>query len=62
MKNGKYIRDFSYLNRPLAEVVYIDFSDESVEYHKDNVIVLPKFEGEEDDRELIDLMPFLERK
>ena len=30
LKDGKYIKDLSYLNRPLKEVVYIDFSDEHV--------------------------------
>ena len=30
LKDGKYVKDLSYLNRPLKEVVYIDFSDEHV--------------------------------
>jgi hypothetical protein len=42
--------------------VYIDFTDEVVEYHKDNCIKLKLFEGDVDDRELIDIIPFLERK
>ena len=62
MKDGKYVKDLSYLNRPLSEIIYIDFSDEYVEFQKENCIILPKFEGEEDDRELIDLIPFLDRK
>jgi import inner membrane translocase subunit TIM50 len=62
LKDGKYVKDLSYLNRPLSEIVYIDFDDEYVAYHKENCIILPKFEGQEDDRELIDLIPFLDRK
>ena len=62
LKDGKYIKDLSYVNRPLGEVVYVDFSDENVAFHKDNCIILKKFEGEEDDRELFDILPFLERK
>jgi len=60
LKDGKYVKDLSYLNRPLSEIVYIDFDDEYVAYHKENCIILPKFEGQEDDRELIDLIPFLD--
>ena len=62
MKDNKYIKDLSYINRPLKDVVYVDFSDEPVEYHKDNAIVIPKFEGDIDDRALIDLLPLLMRK
>lgn len=60
MKDGKYIKDLSYLNRPIGEIIYVDFTDELVEYQKDNVLILPKFEGDADDRELLDLIPFLE--
>jgi len=28
LKDGKYIKDLSYLNRPMSEIVYIDFDDE----------------------------------
>ena len=62
LKNGKYIKDLSYLNRPLKEIIYLDFEDDSVEFHKDNAILIPKFDGDLDDRALIDLIPFLERK
>ena len=62
LKEGKYIKDLTYLNRPLKDIIYIDYTDDSVHYHKDNAILLPKFEGDTDDRDLIDLMPFLERK
>ena len=60
--DGQYIKDLSYLNRPMTDVVYVDFSDETVKYQPDNCIILPKFEGDSNDRELIDLIPFLERK
>lgn len=60
LKDGKYVKDFSYLNRPIADIIYVDFSDEHVEYHKENCLILPRFEGDADDRELIDLIPFLD--
>lgn len=33
LKNGKYIKDLSYMNRPIKDIVYIDFSDEKAAYH-----------------------------
>ena len=62
MKTRNYVKDLTYLNRPLKEIVYVDFEDMSVELHKENAILIPKFEGDLDDRSLIDLIPFLERK
>lgn len=59
VKNGKYVKDFSYLGRPVKEVVYLDFTNETVPFHQDNVIVLPEFDGSTEDRALYDIMPFL---
>lgn len=50
------------MNRPLKDIVYLDFSDERVSLHKENCIVLNKWEGDMSDRELYDIMPFLESK
>lgn len=61
LKNGQYIKDLSYLNRDLRQVIYIDFSDEKAEFHKDNVLILPRWDGNNfNDRELYDILPFLE--
>ena len=62
VKNGKYVKDFSYLGRPLKDVIYIDFTNETVPGHQRNCIVIPEWTGDKDDRELIDLVPFLESK
>ena len=62
VKNGVYCKDFSYLGRPIRDVVYLDFTDETVPYHKDNTIILPLWNGESEDRALIDIIPFLESK
>ena len=62
LKDGKYIKDLSNLNRPMKEVVYLDFTDESVTFHKENCILINKFDGDKSDRDLIELIPFLERK
>lgn len=60
LKNGKYIKDLSYMNRDIKDIIYLDFSDKSVEFHQDNCIILPHWQGNPDDRELYDIMPFLE--
>lgn len=60
LKNGKYVKDLSYMNRDLKDVIYLDFSDEKVEFHKDNALILPFWTGDPNDRELYDIMPFLE--
>ena len=33
LKNGKYIKDLSYMNRDLKDVIYLDFTDDKVEFH-----------------------------
>lgn len=60
MKNGKYVKDLTYLNRELKNIIYIDFSDEAVSNQPENAIILSKFEGDTSDRELVDLIPFLD--
>lgn len=40
----------------------IDFDANKVQYHQGNVMVLPKYEGDPDDRELYKIIPFLECK
>eukprot|EP00350_Pseudokeronopsis_sp_OXSARD2_P012092 CAMPEP_0170560486 /NCGR_PEP_ID=MMETSP0211-20121228/49198_1 /TAXON_ID=311385 /ORGANISM="Pseudokeronopsis sp., Strain OXSARD2" /LENGTH=213 /DNA_ID=CAMNT_0010874723 /DNA_START=210 /DNA_END=851 /DNA_ORIENTATION=- len=60
LKNGIYVKDLSYMNRSLKDIIYVDFSNEKVMFHKDNCIVVPRWEGDPYDRELYDLLPFLE--
>jgi import inner membrane translocase subunit TIM50 len=60
LKNGQYIKDLSYLNRPLRDIIYVDFDDEKVAFHKENCIILPRWEGDPNDRELYDILPFFE--
>jgi mitochondrial import inner membrane translocase subunit TIM50 len=62
LKNGQYIKDLSYLNRPLKDIIYVDYDDEKVAFHKDNALILPRWEGNQDDRELYDILPFLDSK
>lgn len=61
LKNGKYIKDLSYMNRDIKDIIYIDFTDEKTEFQKDNVILIPRWEGDFNDRELYDIIPFLDK-
>jgi len=60
MKDGTYIKDFSYLGRPIKDIIYIDFTTDIAPYHRENTIILPEFKGEMDDRALYDIIPFLD--
>lgn len=38
VKDSRYVKDFSYLGRPATDVIYIDFTDETVPFHQENLI------------------------
>jgi len=59
LKDGRYIKDLSYMNRDTKNIVCIDFDPEKFYYHQDNVIKVPEWDGDNLDRELLDLIPFL---
>lgn len=62
-EDGKYIKDLSYLNRPLEKTIIIDTKAEHVRNQPDNAIVLPKWQGSAKDphaQDLVALIPFLE--
>ncbi|KZF24511.1 import inner membrane translocase subunit tim-50 [Xylona heveae TC161] len=59
-KNGEYIKDLSYLNRDLSKVILVDTVAAHARLQPDNAIVLPKWQGNSNDKELVALIPFLE--
>jgi len=56
---GKNIKDLNYLNRDLKNVIAIDFKEENLMKHKNNLILLPQYNGEETDSEFRNIIPFL---
>jgi len=58
-RDGKYIKDISRLNRDLNAVVVIDDDFDSVCDQPENAILVSRWEGDLDDTELLDLIPFL---
>ena len=61
-ENGRYVKDLRYINRNMKNVVVIDYDIENLKYDKYNTIILPKFEGDTADRDLIQIIPFLKGK
>ena len=55
-----YQQDLSYLNRPLNRVIMIDTVPGHVQLQPENAIILPKWTGDPNDKELVSLIPFLE--
>ncbi|TFK68476.1 NIF-domain-containing protein [Pluteus cervinus] len=58
--DGKIVKDLSYLNRDLSKVVCLDTNTEHVSTHPENAIVIPKWEGDPKDTDLVAMIPFLE--
>uniref|UniRef100_A0A0N5CDI1 Mitochondrial import inner membrane translocase subunit TIM50 n=1 Tax=Strongyloides papillosus TaxID=174720 RepID=A0A0N5CDI1_STREA len=58
-ENGHYRKDLSKLNRDLSKVIYIDYDPESFKLNPENVLRVPKWEGDMEDTSLIDLAELL---
>ncbi|VDD95525.1 unnamed protein product [Enterobius vermicularis] len=58
-KKGHHIKDLSRLNRDLSKVIYIDYDPHSFQLNPENVLRLPKWEGDMDDTALVDLAELL---
>ena len=54
------IQDLSYLNRPLSKTISIDTNPAHTSAQPENAIILPRWDGDPKDKELIALIPFLE--
>ena len=59
-REGTFVKDLNYLNRDLRNLIIIEKDINKVQFHTDNAIIIPEFTGNPEDRELIDLIPFLE--
>uniref|UniRef100_A0A914XX51 Mitochondrial import inner membrane translocase subunit TIM50 n=1 Tax=Panagrolaimus superbus TaxID=310955 RepID=A0A914XX51_9BILA len=57
--NGHHVKDLNKLNRDLKRVIYIDFDPKSFQLNPENVLRVPKWEGNMDDTALVDLAELL---
>lgn len=53
-------QDLSYLNRDLRKVILLDTSHAHAQAQPENAIILPKWTGAPQDKELVSYIPFLE--
>ncbi|CAH8632119.1 unnamed protein product [Heterobilharzia americana] len=58
-KEGKHIKDLSCLNRDLSRVVLVDWDPIAAQLQPRNSLIIKRWDGDESDRELIDLAAFL---
>ncbi|KAH7730895.1 CBN-SCPL-4 protein [Aphelenchoides avenae] len=57
--NGHHVKDLSRLNRDLSKVIYIDFDPNSFQLNPENVLRMPKWDGDMEDTALVDLAELL---
>jgi Dullard-like phosphatase family protein len=62
LADGYFVKDLGVFNRPLGEVVIVDNNPLSFMLHPDNAILSQTWEGDQEDRELVDVIwPALKR-
>lgn len=57
--DGHHVKDLDALNRDLSKVIVIDWNSESVKFHPENTLKIPKWNGNDNDTMLYDLAAFL---
>ena len=59
-KNGAHIKELNCLNRDLRRVIVVDWNKLSVQDNPDNALLLPKWNGDMEDRSLFGLAQLLQ--
>ena len=60
--DGHHVKDLNCINRDLKKVIVVDWNPESVKFHRNNTILVPRWKGNDDDLMLVDLAAFLRSK
>lgn len=60
IRDGEFVKDLKYLNRDLKNVVILEKSPKMIRLQEDNAILLPEFNGDKEDKYLVEIIPFLE--
>ncbi|KAF6226125.1 hypothetical protein HO133_008991 [Letharia lupina] len=59
-QSGEYIKDLSFLNRDLSKIIMLDTVPAHAKLQPENAVILPKWKGDRQDKELVSYIPFLE--
>ncbi|CAD6587860.1 MAG: mitochondrial inner membrane protein required for protein import [Alectoria sarmentosa] len=59
-QSGEYIKDLSFLNRDLSKIIMLDTVPAHAKLQPENAVILPKWKGDLQDKELVSYIPFLE--
>lgn len=59
-KNGAHIKELNCLNRDLRRVIVVDWNKLSVQDNPDNALLMPKWNGDMEDRSLFGLAQLLQ--
>ena len=54
------LQDLSYLNRDLSKIIMLDTVPAHAKLQPENAVILPKWKGDLQDKELVSYIPFLE--
>lgn len=57
--DGHHVKDLDSLNRDLSKVIVIDWNSDSVKFNPDNMLKIPRWNGNDNDTTLYDLAAFL---
>lgn len=57
--DGHHVKNLDRINRDLSRVIMIDWNADSVKLQRENALVIPRWNGEDGDQQLIQLAEFL---
>ncbi|XP_023023778.1 mitochondrial import inner membrane translocase subunit TIM50-C [Leptinotarsa decemlineata] len=57
--DGHHVKNLDKLNRDLKKVIVVDWNSQSLKFHPDNHLNIPRWKGENEDLALLDLTAFL---
>lgn len=57
--DGHHVKNLDRINRDLSKVIVIDWNSDSVKLQRENALVIPRWTGEDNDQQLIQLAEFL---
>jgi len=58
-RNGQLVKNIERINRNLSKVIVIDWNTSWTQLHPYNTLIIPRWNGDENDNSLIDLADFL---